>query len=307
MNRVTDKKIVLITQKTRLEQLIFRYNTPGQAEFYITHHGGDFSEYQQEHENYQNALKTVVSFLEGYARLQILDKDYLSNYLFGDNDIVIALGRDGLVVNVMKYLTSQRLIGVNPDPIRYDGVLLPFSPDDLSKILPELQKRPVKSVTLASAILNDGQKLYAVNDLFIGQKTHASARYEIHLDGRREMQSSSGVIVSTGLGSTGWLKGILAGASGIDNYYGISRKLTIPDDFNASSGYLYFTVREPFPSKATGTDIVFGKIRNNMRIISQMPENGVIFSDGMEHDYLEFNSGASVKIQVADKTGNLVI
>ncbi len=302
-----DQVFVLITQKTRLEELLVRYNTIGQAEFYINHHGGDFTEYQQEYDLYQKAVKTVSACLERYGKLKILDKSYLSYYSFGKNDIIIVLGRDGLVVNVMKYLDQQKLIGVNPDQNQYDGVLLPFIPEDLAKIIPHLQKRSVKCVTLAAAILNDGQKLYAVNDLFIGQKTHASARYEIHLDGKKEIQSSSGVIISTGLGSTGWLKGILAGASGIDQYYGISRKLSIPADFHAGSDYLYFTVREPFPSRATGTNIVFGKIAHEMELISLMPQNGVIFSDGMEQDYLEFNSGTSVKIQIADKTGNLII
>ncbi len=302
-----DRKFILIRQKSRLEQLVARYNTVGQAEFYINHHGGDFAEYQAEHDRYQQALQKTETLLRKAGRVQVLDKDYLSNYIFGSQDIVIALGRDGLVVNVMKYLDHQKLIGVNPDVAQYDGVLLPFVPEDLTKLLPEIEKRPVRSVTLASAVLNDGQKLYAVNDLFIGQKTHASARYEISLDGRTEMQSSSGVIISTGLGATGWLKGILAGASGIDSYYGIQRKLTVPKNFRHDSRYLYFSVREPFPSKATGTSIVFGKIQNHMQIDSRMPENGVIFSDGMESDFLEFNSGASVRIQIADKTGNLVL
>lgn len=305
--RKTDRKIVLIKQKSRLEQLISRYNTIGQAEYYIQHHGGEFSVYRDEHDQYHRALQEVSEYLESYGRLHILDKDYLSNYLFGKQDIVIVLGRDGLVVNVMKYLDGQKLIGVNPDIMRYDGILLPFIPDDLPKLIPELDQHPVRSITLASAELNDGQKLYAVNDLFIGQKTHVSARYEICLDGRTELQLSSGVIISTGLGSTGWLKSILAGAAGIDQYYGIGKKLTIPENFRYDSEYLYFSVREPFPSKTTKADIVFGKINQRMKIISHMPENGVIFSDGMERDYLEFNSGTSVEIQIADKTGNLVI
>ena len=40
----TDHKIVLITQPTRLEQMIRRYNNAGQAKFYIESHGGDFSD-----------------------------------------------------------------------------------------------------------------------------------------------------------------------------------------------------------------------------------------------------------------------
>lgn len=70
---------------------------------------------------------------------------------------------------------------------------------------------------MAKAALNDGQTIYAVNDLFIGQKTHVSSRYQIKLGERQEFQSSCGIILSTGFGSTGWLKSILAGATNIVN------------------------------------------------------------------------------------------
>ena len=168
--------------------MIRRYNNAGQAKFYIESHGGDFSDYQAEHDTYKNAVQTAVNFLEGYARLQILERSHVPNYLFGPRDLVIAVGRDGLVANVLKYLDGQFLIGVNPDPQRWDGVLLPFGAADLPKLVPEAfaGKRPVKSVTLAEAVLGDGQVLCGVNDLFLGQRTHTSARYTIRIGGKEE-------------------------------------------------------------------------------------------------------------------------
>lgn len=311
MDRATENKVVLVTQKTRLEQLIYRYNTESQAKFYIEHHGGDFSDYKAEHETYYQAVRRAVEFLETYARLQIVDREQIPNYLFGVNDLVVAIGRDGLVANVLKYLTTQRLIGVNPDSQRWDGVLLPFSAGDLSKIVPETfsGKRSVKSITIALAELNDGQCLCAVNDLFIGQKTHASARYEICHNGQRETQSSSGIIVSTGLGSTGWLKSVIAGASGIIRSCCKDAAMISPRTLAWDSDSLYFTVREPFPSRSTSAGIVFGQIEKDqpVTVTSFMPENGVIFSDGVESDFLTFNSGASASIGIADRKGNLVI
>ena len=60
---MTDKgqKIILVTQRTRLEDLIRRYNTFGQAEFIISHNGGDFSDYRLEHETYHSAVHTALS------------------------------------------------------------------------------------------------------------------------------------------------------------------------------------------------------------------------------------------------------
>ena len=69
-----------------------------------------------------------------------------------------------------------------------------------------------------------------------------------------------------------------------------------------------FTVREPFPTKTTGSSIVYGEVRDvaPLVITSQMPENGVIFSDGIEEDYLDFASGDIAEISLSDRVGKLV-
>ncbi len=312
MERLTENKIVLVKRKTRLEELIARYNTIAQARFYIEHLGSDFSDYIMEDERYKEALSAAYGQLEALGRVQVVDREYVSNFIFGDRDVVVVVGQDGLVANTLKYLSSQRLVGVNPDPARWEGVLLPFKVSDLKPVLQEVfrDRRPVKEVSMAKAALNDGQVIYAVNDLFIGQKTHVSSRYRIRLGDRQEYQSSSGVIVSTGLGSTGWLKSILAGAANIVN--GISdKRIKTQQEMKLewNLDYLYFSVREPFPSRTSQAEIVFGKVTKGrpLKILSQMPENGVIFSDGVESDYLQFNSGIEATITVAEKKGYLVV
>jgi len=312
MNRLTENKIVLITRKTRLENLIVRYNTMQQAKFYIEHAGGDFSDYINEDRQYKEVVAYIILSMETIAYVQVVDREFLPNYIFGKADIVIVVGQDGLVANTLKYLDNQPLIGVNPDPKRWDGVLLPFHARDLDKVVIEVFKkqRRFKEVTLAKVQLNDGQTLFAVNDFFIGQKTHVSARYIIHLNDNKEQQSSSGIIISTGLGATGWLKSILAGASGIaGNCSGEQTDLKQADIFKWDSDFLYYTVREPYPSKWTSASLVFGKIDSNhkFKVFSQMPENGVIFSDGIENDFLQFNSGTEAEVGIAEKKGLLVI
>ncbi len=312
MERLTENKIVLVKRKTRLEDLVARYNTIDQAKFYIEHMGSDFSDYISEDEQYKKAISEAYSQLEKLGRIQIVDREYVPNFIFGDNDVVVVIGQDGLVANTLKYLSNQQLVGVNPDPVRWDGVLLPFIVADLKLIVQEVfkKRRPIKEVSMAQAALNDGQIIYAVNDLFIGQRTHISSKYHIQLGERQEYQSSSGIIVSTGLGSTGWLKSILTGAANIVK--GISdQKIKVPQERSLpwNSDYLYFSVREPFPSKTSGADLVFGKVTKGspLKILSQMPENGVIFSDGIENDYLQFNSGIEATITIAEKRGHLVI
>ena len=216
-SRGSENKIILIKRKTRLEELVVRYNTIQQAQFYIERLGADFSDYLSEDFQYRKAVETAVTELSAIGRLQVLERQHVPNFIFGAGDTVVVLGQDGLVANTLKYLQEQPLIGVNPDPLRWDGVLLPFRVKEVRQVVTEVLRaqRQVREVTLAKVELNDGQSLYGVNDLFIGRRTHVSARYQLELNGQLEQQSSSGIIVSTGLGSTGWLKSVLAGAAGI--------------------------------------------------------------------------------------------
>src|SRR5205807_9826152 len=189
--------VVLVTRRTRLEELVARYHTLAQARFYIEHLGADFSDYVRENAAYAHSLQLSVEVLQARGRYQLVDRGYLPNFIFGADDIVVALGQDGLVANTMKYLDGQPLVGVNPESNRWDGVLLPFEAKDLKPVLDDVarDRRPMKAVTMAEARLSDGQTLRAVNDLFIGPRTHTSALYDIELGERRESQSSSGVIV----------------------------------------------------------------------------------------------------------------
>jgi len=311
MKRFSENKIVLIVRKTRLDELIARFNTELQARFYIEHLGADFSDYKREHERYKASVLDAQRLLSCIGRLQIVDREYITNFVFGHADTVVVLGQDGLVANVLKYLDEQPVIGVNPDPDRWEGVLLPFQVPELSKVVPDVfsGSRSVRKVTMAKVELNNGQTLYGVNDLFIGQKTHSSAHYELQIDNQSETHSSSGIIVSTGLGSTGWFRSILAGATGIASRLSGKKLEGMPqDDFIWDANYLYFSVREPWPSKTSSAKTTFGKItqKKPLRLVSQMPENGIIFSDGIENDFLEFNSGTHALITVADKIGHLV-
>lgn len=311
MPRLTENKIVLIQSKTRLEELIIRYNTVQQAKFHIEHMGSDFSDYRRENDLYHRAVSTAHDLLSRLGRVQVVDRSFLPNYLFGHGDSVVVVGRDGLVANTLKYLSGQPVIGVNSDPERWDGILSPFTANELFDVLQSVyeKKAALKQITMAKASLSDGQVLYGVNDLFIGQKTHVSARYELSHSGRSERQSSSGIIVSTGLGSTGWLKSVMAGARAVNGFLGSPAPENSEIPFDSSKKRLYFSVREPFPSRSSGAEIGFGRIvpRSPLEIRSEMPENGVIFSDGIEKDYLKFNSGVQATISVAEKSGSLVV
>jgi hypothetical protein len=309
------EKIVLVTRKTRLDALVERFNTVGQAKFYLEHGGGDFAQYQGEHETYYAAVAELRRSLESVLKLQIIERGFLPNFLFSETDLVVTIGIDGLVVNTAKYLDGQPLVAVNPDPAKIDGILLPFNVQQAGAAVGiVLQDRAdFRSITMAEARLNDGQSLLAFNDLFIGVRSHVSARYLIQAGDRKEHHSSSGIIVSTGVGSSGWLSSLFNMANGMLRGFGQaagSVTESLPDyrlDWEAER--LVYVVREPFVSKTSTAEVVCGYITpaNPLILHSEMPDGGVIFSDGVEADFLAFNAGMIATIGFAEKKTRLVV
>ncbi|MDQ7779353.1 MAG: sugar kinase [Planctomycetota bacterium] len=304
-------RIVLITKLTPLEELIERFNSRAQAKFYIEHSGASFTEYEQAHDAYHASADRIRKLLPQDVKMHCIERSFVPNYLFGGNDLVATLGPDGLVINVAKYLNNQPILAVNPDTKRVDGIMVPFSVEtahaEINRILEG--DFTVDEITMAKATLNDGQELYGVNDLFIGPRSHISLRCTVHFDGKSEDQCSSGIIVTTGAGSTAWFRAIIAGARGVvkafDNIPAFAER---PHRFDWGADHLYFSVREPFESSTSHANIVFGRITPDrpLEVVSQMPQNGVIFSDGIEKDFLEFNSGRTAAIAVAEKKARLI-
>jgi NAD kinase len=306
-------KVVIAFRKTRLAELVERFNTRPQAKFYIEHSGGDFHEYEEEDDAHRRALDGVVRAVRETAgegtRVQTIEREFLPTFLFTEKDLVVIVGQDGLVANAAKYVGSSPILGVNPDPGRIDGVLVPFGVDALRAPLRRTLagEARVREVTLAEARLADGQRLLAFNDLFVGARTHVSARYRIAHGGREEAQSSSGIIVSTGAGSTGWLSSVFNMAAGVTGFAGGTPGA--PRRLAWDARELLFVVREPFVSRHSSAGIVAGAIEPGAELLieSRMPCDGVIFGDGIEADYLAFGAGAVAKIGAAAHKTRLVV
>lgn len=299
---------IIVRNKTRLEALVERYNTKAQAKFYIESLGSSFTDYELEHNRFYTALNTLQTLLTRVVKYKIIDRQYLPTYLFSEKNLIIVIGQDGLVANTAKYSKGIPIVAINPDEERYDGILLPFNLANCLEGIEQVLNNQFTARTLhfAEARLNDGQRLLAFNDLFIGADSHISARYKIAYNNTSEEHSSSGIIVSTQAGSTGWLSSIFNMAYGVTGIFEPSLPLNQP---KLKGNELLFIVREPFKSIRTQAGICAGKINQHLSlsIESYMPQKGIIFSDGIENDYLNFNSGAIATIGLANETATLVV
>lgn len=306
-------KIVIVTKRTPLEELTERLNTRAQARFYLEQNGVPFTEYEQADAQYHRAVAALQAQLpRGVKQVQI-ERALLPGFQFGARDMVVTIGPDGLVINAAKYLDAQPILALNPDPARIDGVLATFGVAEAGAWITRTIRGdvPIKRVAMARAILNDGQTIDAVNDLFLGRRGHASARYTIEHAGQHEPHSSSGIIISTGAGSSGWLSSIIGGAWRVAQHFGAGETAPEPAQFRLdwADERLWYAVREPFVSKTSRASLVFGQIAPDAELVitSQMPDGGVIFSDGIESDALAFNSGAIARIGLAPRRTHLVV
>jgi NAD kinase len=303
------EKLVIVTRQTRLEELLVRFNTRGQARFYITHAGADFTDYEREHDAYHRSLDRLRRDLDLGCPRQYLDRGMISTYSFQEGDVVVVMGQDGLVANVAKYAAGCPVVGVNPDPARFDGILLPFQVHEGRLAVEAIAagRSPFRRVTLAEAVLGDGQRLLAFNDIFVGARSHVSARYTIDDGLRSEVQSSSGVLISTGAGSSGWMSSVFNMAAGIARLTG--GQIGVPLRLEWEDPRLLYAVREPFRSRHSDAELVAGVLEpgSQLKLESRMAAHGVIFSDGMEEDFLAFNAGALATIRAAGRHALLAV
>jgi len=287
-------RVVVVSRRSELDQLLARHGTRAAAAYFLRQRGRDLAEVQRRHDAQTAALTTVGAAVPADWRRGHVDRDDLPRFLFAPEDIVVAVGQDGLVANVAKYLDGQPVIGVDPEPGRNAGVLVRHRADAVRKLL--RSSRETESRTMVVAELDDGQELVGLNEIYCGHVTHQSSRYVVSTpDGRRERHSSSGVLVGTGTGATGWCGSVARSRPDPPR---------LPEPGRPA---LCWFVREAWASPATGVSVTAGLLGpgDRLELVSES-EHLVAFADGLEADRLELAWGQRLRIGVADRKLALV-
>lgn len=287
-------RCVLVERTTEYQALLARHGTREQVRFFLERRGQTLEDVQRRHENQRRQHAHVLGAVPAEWRRASLQRSDLDRFLFEPDDVIVVLGQDGLVANVAKYLAGQPVIGLNPEPDRYPGVLVPHPPEAAGELMRDVARGTVsrQERTMVQAMLDDQQQqLVALNEIFIGHATHQSARYQITLGDRHEQQSSSGVVISTGTGATGW-------AASLQRERKSEMALPAPDERR-----LAFFVREPWPSIATATNITEGLLDEHtpLRIRCENPDSGVLFGDGIEADRIPLDWGQEITVTPASQ------
>ena len=286
-------RVVVVDRRTELEELVARHGTRGQVAFFLATRGRDLAEVEDRHRAVQAALTTVTAAIPLDWRRGRIQRADLAQFLFAPEDIIVVVGQDGLVANVAKYLDGQPVIGIDPEPGRNPGVLVTHSPDQAANLL--RAHGDVEERIMVEAVADDGQRLVALNEVYLGHPSHQTARYNITPPGApAEHQASSGLIVATGTGSTGWCRSVW-----------LERHSTLALPRPTERRLLWF-VREAWPSPATSTEHTEGELTVGALNVTVESDQLVAFGDGIECDRLTLTWGQSLSLRRAAHTLQLV-
>ncbi|WP_137992152.1 hypothetical protein [Streptomyces vilmorinianum] len=291
-------RAVLVHRTTEYEELLARHGTHGQAAFFLSSRGRSIEEVRLRHERGRQALAEVAAAVPLQWRQARVERADLDRFLFGPEDVVVVVGQDGLVANAAKYLAGQPVVGIDTDPGRNPGVLVRHRVADARALLASAERTGADELTMVEAVTDDAQRLLALNEIYLGPPGHQTARYTLGLPGAQaasEAQASSGVLVGTGTGATGWLRSLWQQRSS-------ALRLPAPTDPR-----LAWFVREAWPSPTTGTTRVEGVLGpgESLRLTVES-DRLVAFGDGMESDALELTWGQTVRVGVSATALRLV-
>ena len=126
-------RVIVVRRETELDRIRAVHASAASARFVLERKGISLDAVRAAHAEFLEVLREVRAAIPADWRQATIFRSDVERFVFGPEDIVVAVGQDGLVANVSKYLDGQPVIGVDPAPGVNSGALVRFRADDVGR------------------------------------------------------------------------------------------------------------------------------------------------------------------------------
>jgi len=239
-----------------------------------------------------NRQKEIQKKFEAKFPGRIIFRNFFTKAHADDADLVIALGGDNHFTFVSHLLDKTPILGINSDPLKSEGSMLTADATDFDKILTALENNDFKVENWTRLNLEINGKLMsrsATSEIFIGHKNRMKmSHYHIRHGEHDEFQKCSGLVISTGAGSTGW--------------YNSASRYLFPngDSFDRTKPLAKFIATEPYRGRLSGNKLLHGELINGdvLEITSAHRDGGIVAIDSVK--FHDFSRDKKLKISISN-------
>ncbi|MBW3014099.1 NAD(+)/NADH kinase [Candidatus Woesearchaeota archaeon] len=265
--------ITVVFKKSVYQHCLDKYGSVTRKNCY------DYDRVCSSHKEQQKTLELVKKLLPD---AKVLPSEKV-NKPFKEQDLIIAVGGDGTGIKTLHYVKNTPFLLVNSDISASEGALAQCNRFNFEERLNMFKKGKYKieEWTRLKTTVNGKELPSAINEVFIGAKVaYLTSRYFIN----GEEHKSSGLIVSTGTGSTAW--------------YSSCGGKPFPKD----AKYGKFIAREVYTGALHKPKLIEGK--TPVKITSKMFD-GIVAIDAIQEFKIE--RGAKIEIDVSDTPARMVV
>jgi NAD kinase len=289
-----EKKVLICPKISKYEWDLHKYKYSHKE--LIEEYKKEGVDYEYILQSHERQLQSRALSKEIFPNAMIVQKENLTKEKVKQVDITIALGGDNHFQYVSHFIEDGLMFGINSDYLSSEGVLLSSTTNNIEEVKRRCDQNEyqIEKWTRINIILNNKFIARATCDVFIGEaERHLTSRNIIFYKGLTRQQKSSGILVSTGSGSTGW-------------FSSASRFLNEESVFDPKSDYAKFIVTEPYKGSLTDYTLISGKIdkKHHLKVNSLNSDKGKIIADSLEQ--FNFSRGSFVEIEISDTPLNVV-
>ncbi|MEM4330592.1 MAG: NAD(+)/NADH kinase [Candidatus Pacearchaeota archaeon] len=230
----------------------------------------------------------IPSLLKEYKNKKIVLKEKIKKEDVKKADLIITIGGDGTFLSASHFSDNTPILGINRNPSESECFLCNKKLENFERVFKKILNKEykIKDYTRVDVRIKKEKKEFvlekALNETFFGNiNPHHTSKYEILYRNKKDIQKSSGVIITTGAGSTAWYKSL-----GEKSFSPLKKELR-------------FVVRELYKGRLQKPNIKKGKIKEKEKLILVSKMNhGIISIDSIRTYKVGYNDKVILKVGI---------